>query len=164
MTMELNRIEKKVAEIAAKMGLSYICETWTRANVVLDRFRRDTSDPKRPVRDNKNELALPVCLYVQPVAGSLKFDNLGMCKDAPVCSVSFGDAMPFDYHGDVAQEIAERLKSTAAAFIVECNKSGFFEPISGDVRYQIAFDRMDANLCFVTLQLTLVESVGVCAD
>lgn len=161
--MKLNNIESRVKEIAEGMGLSYICETWTRANVVLDKFRRDQSSSGKPVV-HKDGLKLPVCLYVQPVAGSLKFTELDMCKDAPVCSVSFADAMPFDYRGDEAQEIAERMKNVAANFVVRCNESGYFEQISGDVRYQIAFDKLDANLCIVTLQLTLVESVGVCAE
>ena len=161
--MKLNNIESKVAAIAEEMGLSFICETWTRANVVLDKFRRDTSAPNRPVV-NRDGLTLPVCLYVQPVAGSLKFTNLGMCKDAPSCSISFADAMPFDYRGDEAQDIADRLKNLAADFVVRCNRSGYFEQISGDVQYQIAFDRMDANLCIVTLRLSLIDAVGVCAD
>ena len=85
-------------------------------------------------------------------------------RDAPSCLISFADAMPFDYKGAEAQEIAERLKGLAVRFIVAVNESGFFVPVSGHVNYRVAFDKMDANLCIVTLSLTLQEQAGVCFD
>ena len=63
-----------------------------------------------------------------------------------------------------AQEIAERLKGLAVRFIVAVNESGFFVPVAGQINYRVAFDKMDANLCIVTLSLTLQEQAGVCFD
>ena len=63
-----------------------------------------------------------------------------------------------------AQEIAERLKGLAVRFIVAVNESGFFVPVDGQINYRVAFDKMDANLCIVTLSLTLQEQAGVCFD
>ena len=66
--------------------------------------------------------------------------------------------------GDTNQEIAERLKGLAVRFIVAVNESGFFVPVAGQINYRVAFDKMDANLCIVTLSLTLQEQAGVCFD
>lgn len=159
--MELITVEKKVGEIAAKMGLSYMCETWARANVLLDKFRRVGASRSVQPPDG---YTLPVCIYVQPVAGAFKFTKGGYVKDAPSCFISFADAMPLDFTGDEAQSIAERLKGIATDFIAEVNNSGAFEPIYGDVSYKIGFDRLDACLCIVSITPTLAELHGVCVE
>ena len=38
--MEKPTVENKVKEIAEAMGLTYLCESWFRANQAFDRFRR----------------------------------------------------------------------------------------------------------------------------
>lgn len=159
--MKKTTIEQKVREIAEGMGLSYLCESWYRANVAFDRFRRqgETREITHP-----DGLTLPACLYVQPVSGYLDFTPQGFVRDAPTCLISFADAMPFDYRGAEAQEIAERMKALAVRFIAKVNESGFFQPISGRVDYRVSFDKMDANLCIVTLSLTLQEEIGQCVD
>lgn len=159
--MEKMTIEGKVREIVGAMGLSYACETWARANVVFDRFRRVGTE--RRVEDPEG-MALPACLYVQPVSGSLHFEPSGRVTDAPACLIAFADAMPFDYRGEEAQRIAERLKGIAMQFIERVNNCGFFVPVEGAVNYRVAFDKLDANLCVVTLEITLRELVGECID
>ena len=79
--MEKPTVENKVKEIAEAMGLTYLCESWFRANQAFDRFRRQ------------------------------------------------GDR----------REVTQ-------------------------INYRVAFDKMDANLCIVTLSLTLQEQAGVCFD
>ena len=159
--MEKPTVENKVKEIAEAMGLTYLCESWFRANQAFDRFRRQGD--RREVT-HPDGLTLPACLYVQPVAGFLNFTSQGFVRDAPSCLISFADAMPLDYKGAEAQEIAERLKGLAVRFIVAVNESGFFVPVAGQINYRVAFDKMDANLCIVTLSLTLQEQAGVCFD
>ena len=159
--MEKQTVENKVKEIAEAMGLTYLCESWFRANQAFDRFRRQGESREVTHPDG---LTLPACLYVQPVAGFLNFTSQGFVRDAPSCLISFADAMPLDYKGADAQEIAERLKGLAVRFIVAVNESGFFVPVAGQINYRVAFDKMDANLCIVTLSLTLQEQAGVCFD
>lgn len=159
--MEGMTIEKKVKEIAEALGLTYLCESWNRANEAFDRFRRQGED--RKIR-HPDGLTLPACLYVQPVSGYLNFTSQGFVRDAPSCLVAFADAMPFDYKGAEAQEITERMKALAVRFITAVNESGFFMPVDGQVNYRVAFDKMDANLCIVTLSLTLQEQTGDCLD
>jgi hypothetical protein len=174
--MEKQTVENKVKEIAEAMGLTYLCESWFRANQAFDRFRRQGESREVTHPDG---LTLPACLYVQPVAGTIRsasssilctvagflnFTSQGFVRDAPSCLISFADAMPLDYKGADAQEIAERLKGLAVRFIVAVNESGFFVPVAGQINYRVAFDKMDANLCIVTLSLTLQEQAGVCFD
>lgn len=159
--MKKTTVENKVKEIAEAMGLTYLCESWFRANQAFDRFRRQGENCEVTHPDG---LTLPACLYVQPVTGFLNFTPQGFVRDAPSCLISFADAMPFDYKGAEAQEIAERLKGLAVRFIVAVNESGFFVPVDGQINYRVAFDKMDANLCIVTLSLTLQEQAGVCFD
>lgn len=154
-------IENKVKVIAESLGLTYLCESWHRANQAFDRFRRQ--GPEREVT-HPDGLTLPACLYVQPVSGYFNFTSQGFARDAPACLIAFADAMPFDYRGADAQEIAERLKALAVQFIVAVNESGYFLPVGGQVNYRVAFDKMDANLCIVTLSLTLQEQTGTCLD
>lgn len=154
-------IEQKIGEIAASLGLSYLCESWCRANEAFDSFRRTGED--KAVR-HPGGSTLPACLYVQPVSGGLVFTKLGTVQDAPSCLICFADAMPYDYKGVEAQEIAERMKALAVQFISAVNACGFFAPVSGRVNYRVAFDKMDANLCIVTLDVTLQEQVGSCLD
>lgn len=157
--MEKTTVENKVRQIAEAMGLTYLCESWYRANQAFDRFRRQGDGREVTHPDG---LRLPACLYVQPVAGYLNFTQQGFVRDAPSCLVSFADAMPFDYRGDEAQQIAERLKGLAVRFVAAVNESGFFVPVGGRVDYRVAFDKMDANLCILTLTLTLEEQTGAC--
>ena len=154
-------IEGKVREIAGAMGLSYACETWERANAVFDGFRRVEAER---LEEAPEGATLPACLYVQPVSGRLYFEPSGRAADAPACQVAFVDAMPLDYQGEEAQQIAERLKGIAVQFVERVNNCGFFVPVEGVVNYQTAFDKLGANLCVVTLETTLRELVGECVD
>ena len=98
--MEKQTVENKVKEIAEAMGLTYLCESWFRANQAFDRFRRQGESREVTHPDG---LTLPACLYVQPVAGFLNFTSQGFVRDAPSCLISFADAMPLDYKGADAQ-------------------------------------------------------------
>ena len=91
--MEKQTVENKVKEIAEAMGLTYLCESWFRANQAFDRFRRQGESREVTHPDG---LTLPACLYVQPVAGFLNFTSQGFVRDAPSCLISFADAMPLD--------------------------------------------------------------------
>lgn len=74
--MEKQTVENKVKEIAEAMGLTYLCESWFRANQAFDRFRRQGESREVTHPDG---LTLPACLYVQPVAGFLNFTSRASC-------------------------------------------------------------------------------------
>lgn len=158
--MEQPTIEKKIAQIAREAGLTYMCETWPRANLRFDKFRRQ---PDGSVKTDDGE-TLPALLYVQPISGGLVFTETGFLKDSPQTLLAFAEQMPLDYTGEQAQTIVERLKGIAADFVGRMNRSGFFEQIDGRVNYSISFDRLDANLCIFTITPEVRELVGVCVQ
>lgn len=158
--MEHSTIEQRIAQIAREAGLTYMCETWPRANLRFDKFHRQQDGT---VKTDDGE-TLPALLYVQPISGGLNFTPTGYLKDSPQTLLAFADEMPLDFTGEQAQTIAERLKGIAADFVERMNRSGYFEQIEGRVPYQISFDRLDANLCIFTITPEVVETPGTCID
>lgn len=158
--MQTPTIEQRIAEIAREAGLSYMCETWPRANLRFDKFHRDRDG----VVKADDGSTLPALLYVQPVSGGLNFTSTGFLKDSPQTLLAFADEMPLDFTGEQAQTIAERLKGIAADFVARMNRSGYFEQIEGRVPYTVSFDRLDANLCIFTITPEVVEAVGECVE
>lgn len=156
--MDTPTIEQRIAKIAREAGLSYMCETWPRANLRFDKFRRQ----KDGTVTNDTGQQLPALLFVQPISGGLDFTSTGALKDSPQCLLAFADAMPLDFTGEQAQEISERLKGIAADFVSRMNRSGYFEIIEGRVPYKVSFDRLDANLCIFTITPEVVATVGTC--
>lgn len=151
-------VEQNVRSIIEEMGLDYICEPWVRANAALDRYRRRAD--KRMGADDGH--TLPVGIYVQPKGGTMNISEHGIVADAPSCLIGFADEMPFDFKGEEAQAIAERLKSMAEEFVRRANDSGHFKPIVGNISYEISYDSLDANLCIVSLKLNIEEAQGRC--
>lgn len=151
-------VEQSIRRIVESMGLDYITDTMARANVVLDRYQRKAD--KRVVANDGHRL--PVGIYIQPVAGTMNVSEAGRVTDAPSCLVAFADEMPFDYKGEEAQAIAERLKGLAEEFVRRVNDSGELKPIVGNIAYDIAFDSFDCNLCVVSLRTTIEEAMGRC--
>ena len=99
--MQTPTIEQRIAEIAREAGLSYMCETWPRANLRFDKYRRDRDG----VVKADDGSTLPALLYVQPVSGGLVFTSTGFLKDSPQTLLAFADAMPLDFTGEQAQTI-----------------------------------------------------------
>lgn len=151
-------VEQSIKSIIEAMGLDYITDTLARANVVLDRYQRRAD--KRVVASDGH--SLPVGIYIQPVTGSLNVSEAGRLTDAPSCLVAFADEMPFDYRGEEAQAIAERLKGLAEEFIRRVNECEALKPIVGNITYDVGFDSFDCNLCVVTLRTTIEEAMGRC--
>jgi hypothetical protein len=151
-------VEKEIKRIIDGMGLDYIIETLPRANKVLDRYRRRAD--KRVKADDGH--TLPVGIYIQPKNGTLNVSSQGRITDAPSCLISFADEMPFDFKGEEAQEVAERMKALCEEFVREVNSSDVLKPIAGNVAYDIVYDSLDANLCVVTMRVTLEEAYGRC--
>lgn len=150
-------IRASVQSVVEGLGLSFLCETWQRANVVLDKYYRSSNG------EVVGEPSLPAVLLTQPVEGSLnvsaRFDTY---TDAVRCTLDFLQAMPLDFTGEDVERIGDELKAYAAQFISNANASGHFERIDGEQPYNILFDQADANLMIFRLNLSLKESVGQC--
>lgn len=144
-------IESNIKSIVEDMGINYLFEDWSRANFELDKSLRS------------EDFNFPVCINLLPVSGMLSQAN-GYIKDASNCLVVFADKADFDFKGATNQVAVERMKTLAMIFISKCNESGKFEPITDSVRYSVLYDTLDVNITGVTVELTLKEATGRCAE
>ena len=140
----MKNIENKIREIAEKMGLPYIFDDWMTSNVRLD------------------NTPLPCMVNVLPVSGSYSMRGNMLCVRAN-CLVAFLDKADFDFDGIENNNVIDRMAKYAAAFILLCNRSGYFETIGdSDIEMQIVYDKADVNVTGVILSLTLQEVDGIC--
>ena len=138
------RVDEKIKQIVETIdGLSYEFNDWTRANVTLDMK------------------ALPTCLYLLPVSGTLLNKN-GNFRDYPNALIAFLDKAEFDFDGEDNEPTVERMKEYAKSFIVAVNNSGKFTPIPENTPYSVVYDKLDVNVTGVVIQVQLKELQGKC--
>ncbi len=138
-------IEDKIREIAERefKGYSYVFEDWNGAAKVVDR------------------VSLPAIICVLPSSGYFDIAR-GKVKDSEDMSIAFVDKVVRDANGDDNEEVYTRMKRTAGKFIDAMNKSRYFEPIEGKIRYQTILESASAYLTGVFVELNVKESTGVC--
>jgi hypothetical protein len=138
-------IEDKLKEIAGQKfpAFSYVFDSWDGVDVKVGR------------------VSLPAIVTILPVGGNLNFRN-GRLRDNENCAVAFIDKVPRDADGDENERVYTAMKDVAGQFIQELNKSGFFEPIEGDVPYYTIYESMADNVTGVFLDLRLKEVIGKC--
>lgn len=143
--MRMNSVESKLKEIAGDKfaGMSWVFDDWK----AIDR--------------KLSKVDLPAIICVMPISGVLTF-NRGRVKDKPNCYLVFMDKVARDADGDENEMVYSRMKETAAKFISELNKSGYFENIEGDVPYDVMSESMSDILSGVGVALSLVESQYKC--
>ncbi len=145
----LGTVEGKIRSIAATLGdgIEYRFMNWAQANVELDTIEK------------------PTVIYVLPPSGTLTF-KWNEVKDAPNTQIAFVCVTDFDFDGTENDGIIEAMKRLAVRFVRAFNESGLFEPIEGDVLYQVLYDHLDQNVTGIVLTLTLEETKGVsiCAE
>lgn len=140
------RVEAKIEAIVRLLSRKhkYIYEGWSGANEVIDQLE---------------ESDFPVCLNVLPISGTLFFGNV-QSFDAPSCLIAFLDrASELDFKGDPNELSVNKCKDAAREFINLCNASGWFEPIDS-VYYSVVYDKLDATLTGVMLDIRLQERTG----
>ena len=136
-------VERKINKVVQIMGgLRYIFDNWHTAN-----FRLDSK-------------GLPAVINILPVSGVLNVTNRKL-RDFPNCMLAFVDKTDFDFDGKENDVVLERCKNLAMEFVLTANESGLFEPITGDVRYSVLYDKFDVNVTGVVLELQLREKNGI---
>lgn len=140
----LGTVEAKVRSIAMRLGdgIAYRFMDWAQTNVELD------------------HIDCPTVVYVLPPSGTLTF-KWNEAKDAPSTQLAFLCTTDYDFEGSLNDGIIEAMKRLAIRFIRLFNESGLFEPIEGDVPYQVLYDHLDQNVTGVVLTLTLEEIRGI---
>lgn len=135
-------VRQRIKEIACRIGMRYVFASVGEANVILD-----NGD-------------FPVLLEVLPLTGRVDV-QLGQFKDAPNCTLFFVDKTELDYNAEREQPTIARMKQKAFEFIAECNRSGYFEPIT-TANYELLYDRLDVTVSGVALNVQLQDAIGVC--
>lgn len=138
-------IESKIRDIAKEKfpNFSYVFEDWNGAAEQIDR------------------VSLPAIVCVLPVGGHLVF-NRGTVKDREDCMLAFVDKVTRDANGEDNEKVYSAMKESAANFITAMNKSRYFEPIDGSVKYTTILESASAYFTGVCVELTLKELQGAC--
>lgn len=140
------RVEAKIEAIVNLLSRKhkYIYESWQGANEAVETLAEED---------------FPVCVNVLPVSGSLEFQDL-QSVDAPNCLIAFLDrADELDFKGDPNEISVNKCKDAAREFVNLCNASGWFEWI-GHAPYSVVYDKLDATLTGVILEIAIKEKQG----
>lgn len=137
------RVDEKVKTIAEGMGLTFVFNDWTRANLTLDHS------------------CLPACVYLLPVSGTLENKN-GNFRDYPNAMIAFLDRAELDFDGQSNEPTVERMKELAKQFVASVNRSGMFSPLPASIPYSVVYDQLDANVTGVVINIQLKELQGSC--
>ena len=139
-------IEDKVRSIASEQfsEFSYVFEDWYTADKVVEKT------------------ALPAIIFILPVSGVLQYGQHGRIKDAENCAIAFVDKVDKEADGRDNETVYNAMKTAARSFINALNASGFFNPIEGDVAYNVIYEQLSSIVTGVVLQLQLKELVGRC--
>lgn len=103
-------------------------------------------------------IQMPIAFYINPISGTLEF--ITQALDTPSCLIAFMDKCIIDPNFDNTTKCINDMKALAVEFVARLNKSEHFFPIK-NVRYEVSYDRLDANLCGVIIQAEIKERAGV---
>lgn len=146
---KLGTVEGKIRAIATSLGPEVVYKfcNWAQANIELD------------------GVDSPTIVYVLPPSGILNFRH-NQVKDKPNTQIAFVCSTEFDFKGTENDGIIEAMKRLAIRFVKKFNESGLFEPLEGDIPYQVLYDHLDQNVTGIILNLILNEEEGVsiCSD
>jgi hypothetical protein len=136
-------VEEKIRSIAEQIkGVNYIFDSWQNANIRLD------------------EEQFPVIVNVLPASGTLKLGKQQL-KDFQNCMIAFLDKTDFDFDSLENNAIVERCKNIAKEFILRVNESDLFEDIEEEIFYSVIYDKLDANVTGIMIELELRETKGL---
>lgn len=139
---QLGTVEGKVRAVAKTIGgVNYIYNDWTKANVDLDK------------------VPTPCIIFIQPASGFFDIRN-GKARDMPDCAIAFLDKTVHDDDAVAEDCVVERMKRLSLRFIDALNKSGYFETIQGNVKYQVPIDTTDSINSGIIIEPTLKETAG----
>jgi hypothetical protein len=141
------RHDKKIAEYAQRLGMGYLYEQWQMANVKADKVK----------------IMYPLLVYVMPATGRLQIKQAAAVTDQPLALFAFLAPVPrHDYDSKDGAPVIERMKAKMLEFIHLVNTSGDYEPINGEVSYNVVFHKLDRDLMGVSFDVRLVPVIPEC--
>lgn len=136
-------VQDKLKQVAESLGVSFVFEDWTLANVEID------------------GTPLPAIVYVLPASGELNFKN-GNIRDNQNGMLAFLDKVELNGNGQDNDCVVDRMKSLAVRFISKLNQTGYFESLGGVLKYQVAYNKLNAVTSGIVFEITLKEKTGIC--
>lgn len=137
--------QDKLREVAESLGVSFVFQDWTTANIEID---------KTP---------LPAVTYILPTSGSLNFKS-GFIKDSQNGMLAFLDKVVLDGNGVDNDNVVDRMKRLAMQYIVKLNATGYFEMLSGVLAYKTIYSELNSNVSGIAFEVTLKEVKGICEE
>lgn len=137
--------QDKLKEVAESLGVSFVFQDWTTANVEID---------KTP---------LPAVIYVLPASGSLNFKS-GFIRDNQNGILAFIDKVVLDADGVENDNIVDRMKRLAMEYIVKLNATRYFEALDGVLPYRTIYSELNANVSGISFEVSLKEVKGICEE
>ena len=141
------RHDKIIGEYAQRLGMGYMYEQWQMANVKADKVK----------------IKYPLLVYVMPATGRLQIKQAAAVTDQPLALFAFLAPVPrHDYDSKDGAPIIEAMKAKMLEFIHLVNTSGDYEPINGEVSYNVVFHKLDRDLVGVSFDVRLVPVIPEC--
>jgi hypothetical protein len=141
------RHDKIICEYAQRLGMGYLYEQWQMANVKADKVK----------------IRYPLLVYVMPATGRLQIKQAEAVTDQPLALFAFLAPVPrHDYDSKDGAPIIEAMKAKMLEFIHLVNTSGDYEPINGEVSYNVVFHKLDRDLMGVSFDARLVPVIPEC--
>jgi hypothetical protein len=141
------RHDKIICEYAQRLGMGYLYEQWQMANVKADKVK----------------IRYPLLVYVMPATGRLQIKQAEAVTDQPLALFAFLAPVPrHDYDSNEGAPVIERMKAKMLEFIHLVNTSGDYEPINGEVSYNVVFHKLDRDLVGVSFDVRLVPVIPEC--
>lgn len=138
-------IKEKVKQICDSEfpNWSYVYEDWYGADAVVER------------------VPLPAIIAIMPTTGAVEERN-GRIYDREELALAFVDKVPKGANGEDNAIVYERMKKAAAMWVKSANASGYFEPISGEVKFEVIYEELTSVVTGVFVELSLKDKIGRC--
>lgn len=125
---------------AERIGCGWMYEQWQMANV----------------RADKRSVKYPLCVMVTPAAGDFDLWKGSGVVDRPNVLLAFLTPVErHDYNGRENEPNVDAMKRKALQMLKCINEGGVYFPVSGNVRYQVIFHKLDRDLTGIAIELTL---------
>ena len=135
-----------IKDYARQLGMGFMYEQWQMANVKADK-----------------SVLYPLLVFVTPASGRFNIDMGLSLTDSPNCLFAFlAPVQRHDYDGGEGAPTFEWMKAKALEFINIVNTAGDYEPVGGEVGYQLVFHKLDKDLMGVSLELRLTPAKPEC--
>lgn len=141
------RHDEIIRGYAQRIGMGFMYEQWQMANVKADKVK----------------IRYPLLVYVMPATGRLQIEQASAVTDQPLALFAFlAPVTRHDYDGNEGAPVIEAMKTKMLEFIHMINTSGDYEPINGEVSYNVVFHKLDRDLMGVSFDTRLVPAVPEC--